>query len=165
MLSSDHATIHRLFPHRLPELTSPKETEPPSKVSEMTEHIHILLFLHAAETTLNVFCSPSPHSNIASCILHHTITLSHCLVGFKFFSIHLQCAVIRGSGVCCFSGALCHEKPLLLPRLAEAETFRHTGGGRRGLHQIQQCRLCAESECQSSLPEKTKKLLQRKKIS
>lgn len=47
--------------------------------------------------------------------------------------------------------ALCHEKHFLL-RLAEAETFRQTGGGWRGLHQIQQCRICAESECiQSSL--------------
>lgn len=37
----------------------------------------------------------------------------------------------------------------LLLCLPEAETFRQTGGGRRGLHQIQQCGLCAKSEWSS----------------
>lgn len=75
----------------------------------------------AVEAALHVLCSPAPRSNIWSCV-------------------SMTCVCV------CFFGALCHEKLFLLPRLAEAETFRQTGGGRRGLHQIQQCRLCTQSE-------------------
>lgn len=37
------------------------------------------------------FCSASPHSNVASRILHHTITLSHCLLGLSFFYSSAVC--------------------------------------------------------------------------
>lgn len=40
----------------------------------------------------------------------------------------------------------CDDKLFLLPYLAEKKTFRQTSRGRRGLHQIQQFRLCTESE-------------------
>lgn len=116
------------------------------------------------------FCMPSKPHRTFSVVLHLTLTVLHLhvlgrndsttpkslLVCFQLLLYRLYplwCEVTRASGVR-FCGALCHEKHFLLPRLAEAETFRQTGGGRRGLHQIQQCRLCAESECiRSSLPE------------
>lgn len=81
----------------------------------------------------------SMYHRFSSCILPVSAASSQLITVFLFLWPKRFCAS-------------CHEKHLLLP-LAEAETFRHSSGGRRGLHQIQQRRLYAESECkQSSRP-------------
>lgn len=126
-----------------------------------TDVTHV--FEHAVETA--VTCSPPPHSNIAAFACFFFLSPPSSATACVFLTWALRAFTMRWLEhvVVCVSmgkktfGGCCHEKLFLLPHLAEAETFRHTSGGWRRLHQIQQCRLCAESECmRSSLPVKTK---------
>lgn len=107
-----------------------------------------LFCLHAVGSAVHTLCRPPLLQQCCFCIfstMYHRF--SSCILPISAaFSRHITVFLFLWPKRFCAS---CHEKHLLLP-LAEAETFRHSSGGRRGLHQIQQRRLYAESECKQS---------------